>query len=414
MREIYKKIDSKGFALIASMVVMTALILLGVYALNFTIGEHGISQSQSQATKTYYFAEAGINEMIHKVKSDYNTTQAFLNGSLNSSFTINRSDVLADPKASYLVTIISTGPATAQIIATSTYQIGNTVARRVIKADINKATNSTETWPSGLVAGGLDGYIKFTGNNGNYTETGGKIHANGFIQVTGNNTTVKINNGSLSAKQSITVAGNNSSIATPPPSYQSTPTSTTINLPQIDFNSAATTSWYNRANTKMTCTEFRNLFGNNQTINLTGVTYVSNCTGLTISGNNNTLNIKGILVIYGGITFGGNNLIFKISPETDHPENGAGILVSGNLTINGNNLSANVNGLIYTAGNLNIGGNNPILAFKGGIVCNSADFGHNNSTLNLIYDESVILPPLAPALNTDSPIIRINHWEEQY
>ena len=66
--------DQKGVIIIIASLTLGILLLLGIYFLSFTITESKISESQKVATKTYYLAEAGINEAIWKLDNDTITT----------------------------------------------------------------------------------------------------------------------------------------------------------------------------------------------------------------------------------------------------------------------------------------------------------------------------------------------------
>lgn len=236
------------------------------------------------------------------------------------------------------------------------------------------------------------------------------MHANDQLRITGNNTTVTVNNGALTAHTSVTTSGNNSQFNLTNGSYQQAPTST-VEMPQIDFNSNAATSWKNRATATYTYTQFKNLIGNNTNVTLNGIIFVTNTSGTAINGNNSRLTINGTLVVDRSFTFSGNNSRLIIN---EHPTYGSGLIVNGDAELIGNNDTYDIDGLIYASRKLYIGGNNTSYTINGGIVCSWAELQHNNATFTLNYNASSTYTSLSPALNTVSPIIQINHWEEKY
>jgi len=276
MAEIFKKIISKskkenGFILVTTILVMSLMLVTAIYVVNFTITEMKISNSQAVAAKTYYLAEAGVNELIWKIQNNSATGEAFLNGTLNSSNDIIRNEVFGDSNASYQVSAINTVPAEAWIIATSTYQIAGKTSRRVVKYYITQATGDGSNWNYTVFAGGKgaqqNGNFTFTGSGLVLVSNGGRLHANQNLKVQG--AEIIVNDGTISASNNILkVSGGKITLNN---STQSAPTSTIDVLP-IDFDSDSPTSWKNRATITYTKDQFKNL-PNNTTLN--GIIYVS-------------------------------------------------------------------------------------------------------------------------------------------
>ncbi len=406
-----------GFILVTTILVMSLLLIIGLFVVRFTTTEIKIADSQAVSTKNYHLAEAGINEMLWKIQNDPTTNFNFINGTLGASDGIDRDQAFGDARAHYYVSVRSIDSANAEIIATSTYAIGNAQSQRVVKASIFKATGSPVEWPHGFFAGGIPdatnpnyGDIIYNGNNRSMTINGGRIHANDQLQISGNNTTVTLNGGAMTAHTSITTSGMNSSFTTTNGGYQESPTST-VAMPQIDFSSTAATSWKNRATATYTYTQLKNLLGNNANLTLNGIIYVSNTTGDTINGNNSTLTVNGTLVIDRSFKFGGNNSRLTIN---EHATYGSGLLVNGDTELIGNDNVYDIDGVMYSSRKLYVGGNNTSYTINGGIVCSWAELQHNNASFTLNYNASSTYTSLEPSLNTSSPIIQINHWEEKY
>src|SRR3989338_293304 len=191
--------QQKGFVLILSVLILTTLLMVGSYLIASATSENKIAQAQALATKNYYLAESGVNEMIWKIQNDAVTGQAFLSGSLNASHDLNRSNVFGDSNASYQVSARNTVDTEAWIIATSTYQIGNNVSQRVVKSYVTQATGSGAEWNFSSFAGGRgsqqNGNFRFDGAGVVLTANGGRLHANQEFKVQGQTVEVIVNDG---------------------------------------------------------------------------------------------------------------------------------------------------------------------------------------------------------------------------
>lgn len=144
----------KGQVLIIAFLTMGILLILGSYFLVFVTTESKISQSQAVGVKTYYLAEAGVNEAIWKLKNDDTTSDGdpawaldFIDPAKNPepgggywSATFSKSNVLG---GSYTVTIQNTGQAKGKITATATISFsGGKVAQRIVKTTVFKGLAS--------------------------------------------------------------------------------------------------------------------------------------------------------------------------------------------------------------------------------------------------------------------------------
>lgn len=407
MAEIFKnnyfKLKSEsGFILVTTILVMALMMLTAIYAVNFTVTELKISTSQSVASKTYYLAEAGVNELIWKIQNDTATGQDFLNGTLDASNDIIRTNVFGDNNATYQVSAINTVPAEAWIIATSTYNIAGHTSRRVVKYYISQATGTGTNWNYSIFAGGKgsqqNGNFTFTGSGLVLVANGGRLHANQDLKVQGSE--IVVNDGVVSASNNIlTVSGG---ILTLNNSSQSAPTSTIDVLP-IDFDSASATSWKNRATTVYTKDQFKNL-PNNTTLN--GIIYVNG--DAEIIGKNMTIN--GVLVANEiKITLSGKT--FKVNPD---PTYGGGLLSKGDLKITTSGGTVTVGGLIYSSDDLEISSSGTTFVINGGIAGFDAQVNSSGGAITLNYVPENFQKVVDPSYNTNPPVIQIDHWEEQY
>ncbi|NCN07541.1 hypothetical protein GW933_02495 [Candidatus Falkowbacteria bacterium] len=407
MAEIFKKIISKskkenGFILVTTILVMSLMLVTAIYVVNFTITEMKISNSQAVAAKTYYLAEAGVNELIWKIQNNSATGEAFLNGTLNSSNDIIRNEVFGDSNASYQVSAINTVPAEAWIIATSTYQIAGKTSRRVVKYYITQATGDGSNWNYTVFAGGKgaqqNGNFTFTGSGLVLVSNGGRLHANQNLKVQG--AEIIVNDGTISASNNILkVSGGKITLNN---STQSAPTSTIDVLP-IDFDSDSPTSWKNRATITYTKDQFKNL-PNNTTLN--GIIYVSG--DAEIIGKNMTIN--GVLVADEiKITSSGQTITVNADPVY-----GGGLLSEGDLKFTTSGGAVNVNGLIYSSDDLKITSSGTNFVINGGMAGFDATVTASGGAITLNFAPENFENVIDPTNNTNPPVIQIDHWEEQY
>ncbi len=408
MAETFKKNiqnpkSNQGFILVTTILVMSLMMLTAIYAVNFTVTELKISTSQSVASKTYYLAEAGVNELIWKIQNDTATGQDFLNGTLDASNDIIRTNVFGDSNASYQVSAINTVPAEAWIIATSTYNIAGHTSRRVVKYYISQATGTGTNWDYTIFAGGKgsqqNGNFTFTGSGLVLVANGGRLHANQNLKIQG--AEIVVNNGIVSASNNILVVSggqltlNNSS--------QSAPT-TTVDILPIDFDSTNANSWKNRATVTYTKTQFKNL-PNNTVLN--GIIYVNG--EAEIIGKNMTIN--GVLVSNEEIKIVNSGKNFTINAD---PSYGGGLLSKEEIDITTSGGNFTVNGLIYAGEELEIISSATTFIINGGMAGFDAKVSASGGAITINHAPENIEKVIDPLVNTEPPVIQIDHWEEQY
>ncbi len=393
----------KGFVIILVATIMTALLFLTGYFLEQSTSEIKISKSENTATKSYYLAEAGINEAIYRLKNNSDWRIKFLAGSLiNETFTRNN---VFDTQGSYTITANSLTPALADITATATYNLGNQQARRVIKTRLARATNPVFNWSQSFYAGGVGG--QQNGNltvERNCTVNGGILHANQNLKVT-SKSKFTVNNAQVTSSNNIIVNSGSSLVLNNSTRQEGLPL---VAMPQVDFDSASPLSYKNRANQIYTATQFASLPGN--TI-LNGITFISG----NAVWNNKNLTINGLLVSSGSITIDLED--DKILTINSHAS-GSGILSKKSLVINAEeNAQININGLLYSTSFFDmVFEDSASFDLTGGIIGWHINLdGDDTGVCVITYDESLVLTPLDPVYNSgDSPIIEVNHWEEQY
>ena len=161
------KSKKKGVISIIAFLTLGVLTLLSIYFLSFTLIESRISRSQEAATKTYYLAEAAINEAIWKLKNDNSTTDGddawaicFVTSTAPCLDCTDWSDTIVIdtdfliPNSSTTVTIQNSQCARGEISATSTITLPDgKITQRVIKTSVFKSLASP-TSDSAVVSGG--------------------------------------------------------------------------------------------------------------------------------------------------------------------------------------------------------------------------------------------------------------------
>lgn len=143
-------INSKqqGVIVVIAFLALGILLLLSAYLLSFTTIESKTALSQGVSVKTYYLAEAGIQEAIWKLKNDQTWEDNFITEPLcqtwQASFARN---YLADTTTT--VSIQNSQCARGEIVATSTVALaGGKKAQRVVKVKVLKSLGSlTEDSP---------------------------------------------------------------------------------------------------------------------------------------------------------------------------------------------------------------------------------------------------------------------------
>ncbi len=395
--------EQRGFVLVMSVLILTTMLVIGSYLISIASSENKIANVQFLASKNYYLAETGINEMIWKIQNNEATGDAFLAGTLGSANDINETNIFGDNSAAYQVAARNTVAGEAWITATSTYQIGGNTSQRVVKSYIAQATGSSSQWQFSTFAGGQgsqqNGNFVFKGSGIVLTANGGRMHANQVFKVQG--AEVVVNDGAVTSSNVIDiVAGGKLTLNN---SYQDAPTST-VDMLIIDFDSDDPNSWENRATATYTRNQFRNLPSDTT---LTGIIYVTG--DAEIIGKNFTIN--GVLVSVGNIVINNSGKTLIVNADLT---NGGGILAKENVTITTSGGLMEVDGLIYSAKKLQITSAGTDFTINGSATGFDAEITASGGSIILNYVPLNFQPVADPYHNPAAPVIQINHWEEQY
>ncbi|MDD4271352.1 MAG: hypothetical protein PHF50_00950, partial [Patescibacteria group bacterium] len=338
---------NKGIALILTIFLMSLVLFLSLYLLSFTLTEDRISRSQAWGAKTYYLAEAGIQDMVWKLKNDdiyknnFETDPAW-----TASF--SRDLPFGAENGSYTVSITNTGLAHGMITSTGTIDLGNgKTSQRIVRTYVYRAMGQTGVEDS---AGYADGDINISASLVNFYD--GSLHSN-LNLIVNLISTINIdqdlnavNNFNKSAFSTVNVGGDIHSKEYPP-------AAPAIAMPAIDFDSSDPGSLENKATVVYTKAQFDALVAANENLTLAGpITYVDGdielkCDRkLTVSGllvSSRDINI-GKLSIPCLLQCGQNNI------TVNHAEGVAsGLLAKRKINFDPCTGNININGVVYAS-----------------------------------------------------------------
>jgi len=411
---VKKILNGKGAALIVTVLLTMVILLLAVYYLSFSLTEKRIAKSQVSGVNTYYLAEAGIADMVWKLKNDESYKNSFeTNPAWTASF--SRTNPFGAGAGSYTVTIANSSLAHGEIISTGQVDIGGgKMSQRIVKTTVFKAMGEGSTLNT---SGYADGNISITGSRVNFY--GGNVHSNGNILVTllsrvsvshDLNATGNFNEAWFS---DVNVAGAIHAHNSP---Y--TPAAEAIAMPAIDFDSDDPNSLKNRATVTYTPAQFSTLLNNSQNITLPGpITFVSG--DIDIKGNRD-LTINGLLVSQRDIAIGGDDLCpgsrcGRSMVTVNHTEGiPSGMVAKRKIQFGAYTEGANINGLLYANDQLDVG-SLPTEGFDivGAAVARKLSIFSCLQTLNITFNPDNILE-LSGGGAEFSPVITVEHWEEEY
>ena len=393
-----RKKRASGFALIAATIITAMLLFLGTFFITTTTTDLHIGVTHRQSLQAYYLAEGAVANFISNLRIDGELFDRFIAGTLtqeSSRYTHDSTYISGD---FYEVYGISTGPALADLFARGTIPSDHTVIQRRVRLSIARATGSYPIWPYSLVAGGAGN--PENGNldvRSNVKAQGGIIHANRTLQIYPY-ASLAMTGGDVSATGHITVANRGTLTVLDGNQTEGVPM---VSMPQINFD-AGSNSWKSRANQIMTSDEFMAISSGGA---LSGIVFVDG----SVADFKKTITMDGILIINGD---------FEIEPPgnlhiTTNPI-GSGLLVKDDLEISS---TLTAFGAVYAGHWLEIedeGTAFSVTATGGLTGFNVKIDASTGSPITIVYDQAAVSQPLDPAFNTSSPIIQINHWEEEY
>ena len=402
------RINNQGSTLILTILLMSLLLFLGMYALSLTATEYTISHNHAAVIKTYYLTEAGLHEMIFKLKNDPIYKDNFENDpNWSATFTTNN-PFYADSQ--YQLTIQNTDQAHGNITATGVISNGANV-QRVVKTTAFKALGQSgiidnTTYASGNIDISLSKVNFYNGSaysNNNFIINGiSTVNIDSDLNAKGN-----FNQSWMST---VNVGGETHAANYPPAAEE-------IEMPAVDFDSSSPDSYKNTADVIYTSNEFEDLMENDQNLILNGpITYVEG--DVSLEGGQN-LTINGLLVVERDFAVGDRyywgGRSGRSSVTVNHTEGQpSGILAKRKIDFDTWTGNVDIYGLVYANDLLKISGFPLGFAFtvRGGLIGRKLTITSAWQDINIYHDNNVLVEALeATEL---SPVISIDHWEEEY
>ncbi len=427
---MYRKIslkDNKGVALIITMLLMSLILFLSIYFLTFSLTEKKIAHSQSWGVKTYYLAEAGIYEMVWRLKNDEGYKVNFETiPDWTTSFV--RNNPFGAGSGSYTVTIVNSSLAHGKITAIGIVDMGNgKTSQRIVETFVYKAIvvgGEINTGDSALLADN-----DFDTVASEVVVVNGSIHSNNDVTA-GIFSSIDVDNDIRAVDEfdehswaEVNVGGeiyDNHDYPPPPDS---------LGLPPVSFNDPEDPdSLKNQAlanGVVYTEDQFKDLLDNaGGSLTLNGpITYV---TGDIDFRGNPDITVNGLLVADGTIIIGKPSWFFIIPycpngntrMQVNHTEGqAAGIFSQESVKFSFCSDDMEINGIIYAsieikATEFDLFNPGDIVNINGGIFSRDIVFSSISQPINITLNSDIIGDTLGA---TDfSPIITVEHWEEEY
>ncbi len=400
----HQRTKQNGTVLILVMIVMSAMVLLLNYFFDFIISERKIATSHVLSAQTYYLTEAGVQEAIWKINHD---------AAWNNNFTTNptwqasitRTDPFL-PGQSYQVSVNNATVGEAIIHATGTISAGNQTARRVVKTTVFQAQGETATSSIGV----------FTNNN--FTLSGANLSVNDAAVFSNNQ--INLNFFSTLNVTKKAMANNNISIswlsalnAQELLAQNYPPRPATENMPQLDFDSSDPNSLHNQADFVYTQNQFASLISANPNLVLNGSVYV---TGEITIPRGSTVSVNGFLAAKNNINIGTSwwpSWLAKASVSLSDPGSGpVGLFAKHDINIGSYASQTSVNGVVYANNDLTITASGLNFNVSGAVYSRNFSLSSLWDAMAINYNSDRVFRTLG--LSASSPLINVNHWEEEY
>lgn len=410
--------NNTGSILVLTLIFTSLMLFLGLYLLSFSLTDRALAQSHARALRTYYLGEAGLNHAIFRLKNNSTYTANFENDpNWNETFTVANP---FDTNESYDVTISNTDRARADMSATAAMTGNGTKTQRIVRTKVFKALGNTN--PLGTNAGYADGNIDISASNVSFHN--GSAHSNNTFTINVGSTVsvdTKLNavgNLVLSGLSDLTVNGLDSSDPAAEiyaANYPNGPADT-VDMPAIDFNSGDPLSYKSRATVVYSEQDFEDLLeAAAPTLNVPGpITYVE---GDVILQGDRDIVVTGALVAERDIIIG-KRLCWKwqcgFSQVTVNAVAGepSGLLAKRKVKFDVTTGEVDISGLVYANDQITVSAFTNAFDITGGLVARKVTVTSVWQPLDIYRDDAVA----GPAFNytSFSPIISIEHWEEEY
>ncbi len=402
--------NQNGVALIITILLLSLILFLSLYLLTFSLTEDRIARSQAWGAKTYYLAEAGIQDMVFKLKNDATYKSSFeTNPTWTQSF--SRTDPFGAGNGSYTVTIVNSSLAHGQITAIGTIDIGGgKESQRIIKTFVYRAMGQSGIGNNATYA---DGDINISASRLNFYN--GNVHSNlNFIVNLISTVNIEddlhaVGNFTKSSWSTVNVGGVIMAHNYPP---EPAP----IDMPAVDFDSADPDSLKNRASVVYTSTQFKNMLEATPNLVLNNpITYVTGDIDLKC---NQKLTVNGLLISDRDINIG--NLSIKcllqcgqndvtVNHTVGQP---AGLFAKRKINFDICTGNANINGVVYANDELRTLSLPQSFYIIGGMISRKLTTTSVWQPINITFNSDYLTEALGAT--EFSPVITVEHWEEEY
>ncbi|MEA3464129.1 MAG: hypothetical protein U9R14_03580 [Patescibacteria group bacterium] len=414
MKNLTNLKNNQGIALIITILLMSLILFLALYFLNFSLTEKRIAHSQTWGAKTYYLAEAGIAEIVWQLKNNETYKNNFETDP-NWIQTFTRDNPFGANSGSYTVTITNSALAHGVISTVGAIDIGNgKTSQRIVKTDVYRAMGQGGVELADN-CGYADGDIDISSSIVNFYN--GSAHSNNVFTINGLSTVNidtdlnAVNNFNKSWLSTVNIVGDTYAANYPPAAAE-------IEMPAIDFDSDDPNSFKNKADAIYSENDFRNLMQNNQNLTLNDpITYVE---GDVEMRGGQYITVNGLLVVERDLVVGhrlcwGWSRCGHSSLTINHTEGQpSGILAKRKIEFKLWTGNINMDGVAYANDQLNISGSPVGFSFNanGGLVSRKLTITSAWQTINITRNEEIINSTLSAT--EFSPIIIVEHWEEEY
>lgn len=420
--QIFRK---RGYVTITVLILMLVLVAVTYLFADATYAELAIARNNKSAQAAFSLAEAGAQEAIYRVQHDITTRGAFLNSTDNDMPPFSHDPALLSQGA-YSVTFENTDEGVATIISVGTYNLGLKTARREIKLDIAQATQPPEypydggVYATGSGAGSSIADIDFWAAvvriyNGSLLSNRDitlKFGANVDIEksVEAGDDVVKRGGSTLDCNCLIIDDGDPETLqCSPPPGCTPLEGAPAKTMPQIDFDAYKTIA----QNTPGPSPDgsqyfedgddFEDLIPFLGSYTFNGVVYIDD--NIDLLGQ--TINMNGVLAASESVKL---HAVAQINLAPPPGGGASGIFTQKNLEIMPTSRFGGT-GLIYTGDRFEHYTMTATTNLTGGIISRRTWFWGSQTT-NIYFDANVINTALGNPL--DTPVIELNHWEEEY
>lgn len=400
--------------ILVSVVLISALILAALTSLlNAGTTEKRIANSQFASIQAYNLAEGAIQHAVWRLKNDPVWSAQFISNPTWQA-TLQRNNVFTTGD-SYSLNITNEELAHGTIIATSSWPLLNgSTAQRVVKVKVFKALG-TSPLENTAVFGDNAVVAQFIAI---VNVALGKLHSN--------------KNFDINFFSSVQVQATTSAVGTINTTWWSTltapvknaqnfpPAGVTTTMPQIEFDSAQPTSLKNQATAAgqvyteaQFATMLSNAASNPNGLIVNGVAYV---TGAVDIKKGYKLTVNGVLAADGQIKIGQTYRYApnKYSELTINHTAGqpSGLFSKGQIQVGPYTTIFNINGIIYANDRFYIFQIAQSANINGAIIGREVYLESPVGPITITKDNDIINDSLG--LQQFSPIISVDHWEEEY